>query len=186
MVENRSTVTGILRDWKRGDPSSAGKLVEMIYDELHGLAARSLRGERAGHTLQPTALINEVYLRLASHAPPECLDRAHFFAIAAQTLRRILIDYARNRRAGRRGGRLGRVPLEFARVCTEWNVEELLAINEALDQLQKADSRAASVVEMRFFAGLEEREIAKVLGFSEITIKRDWKFARAWLLARLG
>lgn len=149
------------------------------------MAARLFDAERADHTLQPTALISELYLRLEAGAHPEWRSRTHFFAVAASTLRRILIDAARARGTQRRGGGQVHVPLDLADAGTPCTYDDLLIIDEALNQLEQADERAARVTELRFFAGLEESEIAEELGVSEITVKRDWKFARAWLASHL-
>ena len=184
--ESPTLLTGLLREWKQGDAAGTGKILELLYPEVREIAARFLRSERRDHTLQPTALVHELYLRLAAGAPPECRDRAHFLALATQIVRRILVDYARSRGAARRGGGMARVPLELAQLSAECTYDQLLDINDALEELKGADERAASVVEMRFFGGLEEKDIAEALGVSEITVKRDWKFARSWLLARLA
>ena len=184
--ENPTLLTGLLREWKQGDAGGTGRILALMYPELHEIAARFLQTERRDHTLQPTALVHELYIRLAAGAPPECRDRAHFLALATQMVRRILVDYARSHGAARRGGGMARVPLELAQLSAECTYEQILDINDALEELKEADERAASVVEMRFFGGLEEKEIAAVLGVSEITVKRDWKFARSWMLARLG
>lgn len=157
-----------------------------LYPELRRIAARSLASERPGHTLQPTALIHEAYLRLHAGAAPDWQGRTHFMAVAATTIRRILVDYARGRRAVQRGGDAVRVPLDKVEKGVTCHIEEVLAIDEALCELEAADARAARVTELRFFAGFEETEIAKELGISVITVKRDWKFARAWLAARLA
>jgi RNA polymerase sigma factor (TIGR02999 family) len=150
------------------------------------MAAQALSSERPGHTLQPTALINELYLRLDAGNSPDWRSRTHFFAVAAKTLRRILIDHARARSAGRRGGKEPKLPLDLVRepgvTCS---FDDLLAIDQALTKLEQADERAAQVTELRFFGGLDESEIAKELNVSEITVKRDWKFARAWLAVQL-
>jgi RNA polymerase sigma factor (TIGR02999 family) len=160
-------------------------VIAALYADLHRIAENLLRAERPGHTLQPTALINEAYLRLGSAQQAEWQSRTHFFAVAATTLRRILIDYARAHQAERRGGRDERIPLDLAEAKVDCNYEDLLTIDEALTQLEEADPRAARVTELRFFAGLQESEIAEELSISEITVKRDWKFARAWLASRL-
>jgi RNA polymerase sigma factor (TIGR02999 family) len=156
-----------------------------LYTELHRMAVRLFSSERTGHTLQPTALVNELYLRLASGEELEWRSRTHFFAVAAITLRRILVDYARAHRAQSRGGGEVMIPLDLAEAAAPCTYDDLLAIDSALSQLEREDPRAARVTELRFFAGLEEREIADELGVSEITVKRDWKFARAWLATRL-
>jgi len=166
-------------------PGSFKDAVASLYTELHRMAVRLFSAERTGHTLQPTALVNELYLRLASGEELEWRSRTHFFAIAATTLRRILVDYARTHRAQCRGGGEVMIPLELAEAAAPCTYDDLLAIDMALSQLEREDPRAARVTELRFFAGLEEREIAAELGVSEITVKRDWKFARAWLATRL-
>ena len=183
--ENPLPITRFLRGWNDGDASSAGRLVEGVYAELHRMAARLLSAERSGHTLQPTALVNEVYLRLGAGRSPEWRSRTHFFAVVASTLRRILIDHARAHCAERRGGGEVNIPLELAEAGASCSYDDLLIIDEALSQLELADPRAARVTELRFFAGLQEQEIAQELSVSEITVKRDWKFARAWLAAHL-
>ena len=185
MSDKTPPITQYLRDWKEGDSDSAGRVVSELYSELHRMAAHLLRSERAGHTLQPTALINEVYLRLGNGTPPEWRDRAHFFAVVATMLRRILIDHARAHCADRRGGGEVRIALDDVNAGVACSYDDLLIIDEALSQLEQADPRAARVTELRFFAGLQESEIAEQLGVSEISVKRDWKFARAWLAAHL-
>jgi RNA polymerase sigma-70 factor (ECF subfamily) len=185
MVTQPETVTLILDRWRAGDRTAGDEIMRRLHTELRRLAGHYFHSERHGHTLQPTALVSELYLRLNAKETIAWRDRAHFLAFAAQTLRSILIDYARSRTAKRRGGSMIRVPLDFDRPAKARPIEEFLALNEALDVLAALDARAASVVEMRFFAGLEEREVAEALGVSEATVKRDWKFARAWLLARL-
>ena len=163
-----------------------GEAIAKLYTELHGVAARMMASERTGHTLQPTALINELYLRLEAGSVPEWQSRTHFFAVAASTLRRILIDHARAHNAERRGGGEARVPLDAADAALSCSYEDLLTIEEALAEMERADPRAARVTELRFFGGFCEKEIAEELGVSEITVKRDWRFARAWLAARLN
>ena len=166
-------------------PGSFKDAVASLYTELHRMAARMFSSERTGHTLQPTALVNELYLRLASGEEPKWRSRTHFFAVAAITLRRILVDYARAHRAQYRGGGEVMIPLDLAEAAVPCTYDDLLAIDMALSQLEREEPRAARVTELRFFAGLDEREIAAELGVSKITVKRDWKFARAWLATRL-
>jgi RNA polymerase sigma factor (TIGR02999 family) len=149
------------------------------------MAERMFAAERPGHTLQPTALISELYLRLDAGHPQQWRSRTHFFAVAAGTMRRILIDHARARGPERRGGGQIPQPIELAGAGTSCSYDNLLILEEALVQLEKADPRAARVTELRFFAGLEEKEIAEELGLAEITVKRDWKFARALLASHL-
>lgn len=162
------------------------RLAEAVYPELRRIAARFLNNERGEHTLEPSALVNELWMRLVASDPIVFRDRAHFWALAAQTMRRILIDHARTRIREKRGGRQQQI--SFA-VVEGWSAltcdEDLLDLDRALTGLAGADSRAARVVELRFFGGLQEDEVAGLLGVSLITVKRDWKVARAWLLSRL-
>jgi RNA polymerase sigma factor (TIGR02999 family) len=179
-------ITAWLGDWRRGDEDAGGRLLGVVHSELRQIAARFLRNERHDHTLEPNALVNELWIRLVGGDPVDYQNRAHFFAIAAQTMRRILIDHARARIAAKRGGDHQQVSLS---AVDGWNPmaqnEDILALDNALSKLERADVRAARVVELRFFSGLQEHEIAEVLGVSIITVKRDWKVARAWLIARL-
>jgi RNA polymerase sigma factor (TIGR02999 family) len=158
----------------------------VVYPELRRIAARFLHNERNHHTLEPNALVNELCVRLLGSRPLAYQDRVHFFAIAAQTMRRILIDHARARIAEKRGGERERVTLT---AVEGWNPvadnKDIVSLDQALSKLEKADARAARVVELRFFGGLQENEIAEALGVSLITVKRDWKVARAWLMSRL-
>lgn len=185
-MSERAPVTRYLRDWHDADPDASGRVVAAVYHELRVMAARLLHSETTGHTLQPTALVHELYLRLGAASPPEWKDRAHFFAVAAGTLRRILIDHARAAHAGRRGGGERNLALDLVEAGVTCSYDDLLLIDEALTSLEQIDARAAKVTELRFFAGLEEKEIAEQLGVAEITVKRDWKFARAWLAKRLA
>jgi RNA polymerase sigma factor (TIGR02999 family) len=185
--ENDPSITQHLRGWSDGDAESAGEVFARLYTELRHMAAQMLASERPGHTLQPTALIHELYLRLGDGESPDWRGRTHFFAVAAKTLRRILIDHARARSAARRGGSEPKVPVELAGdIGTPCSYDDLLIIDQALTKLERTEERAARVTELRFFAGLDESEIARELGVSEITVKRDWKFARAWLAAHLS
>lgn len=185
--EDPQSVTQNLRRWKEGDSESAGQVFAALQSQLRRMAAQRLNSERSDHTLRPTELINELYLRLETGNSPEWRSRTHFIAVSARTLRRILIDHARARSAQRRGGGETSIPFESAAdpgvTCS---YDDLLIIDEALTELEKADERAAHVTELRFFGGLLESEIAEELGISEITVKRDWKFARAWLAVRLS
>jgi RNA polymerase sigma-70 factor (ECF subfamily) len=179
-------ITRWLGHWRQGDAHARDQLFAVVHPELHQIAARFLQRERRDHTLEPNALVNELCVRLIGAQPLTYQDRAHFFAIAAQTMRRILIDHARARVADKRGGVQHRVSLS---AVDGWNPvegsEDMLALDQALTKLAKADSRAAQVVELRFFGGLNEQEVADALGVSIITVKRDWKAARAWLIGRL-
>ena len=179
-------ITQWLADWRQGSPDAGNRLAEAVYPGLRQIASRFLHNERGDHTLEPNALVNELWIRLVGREAIHYQNRAHFFAIAAQTMRRILIDHARARIADKRGGLQEQVTLT---AVEGWNPiarnEDLLALDIELSKLEKADPRAARVVELRFFGGLEEEEVADVLGVSPITVKRDWKVARAWLSARL-
>ena len=187
MTPDSATLTTLFLDWRNGNSDAGDQVAAILYHELRQLAGRYLRQERPGHTLQPTALVHELYLRLFGATEPVAWqNRAHFFAVAAQTLRRILVDYARAQQAGKRGGKQVKLSLTAAEGFAESHDEGLLAIEEALQQLAQLQPRAAQVVELRFFAGLTDEESSVVLGVSVITVKRDWKFARSWLLSQLG
>jgi RNA polymerase sigma factor (TIGR02999 family) len=179
-------ITRWLADWRQGSRAAGDRLAQAVYPELRQIASRFLHNERGHHTLEPNALVNELWIRIVGSEAIHYQNRAHFFAIAAQTMRRILIDYARARIADKRGGLQERVTLT---AVEGWNPvvqnEDILALDIALSKLEKADPRAARVIELRFFGGLQEEEVAEVLDISPITVKRDWKVARAWLSARL-
>jgi RNA polymerase sigma factor (TIGR02999 family) len=182
-------ITTWLAGWRKGDARAAEQLAGAVYPELQKIAARFLRAERQQHTLEPNALVNELWLRLVGSTPGEVAfeNRTHFFALSATTMRRILIDHARARVAEKRGGEQEQVSLS---AVEGWNpvqrYDDVLLLDRALGMLEKADARAARVVELRFFGGLQEGEVAEVLGVSEITVKRDWKVARAWLMGQLA
>ena len=185
-MDESSQLTLWLSLMRRGDQHARERVIEAVHTQLRVIAARLLQRERANHTLEPNALVNELCIRLFGKQPLSYTDRAHFFAIAAQTMRRILIDHARAGLAGKRGGERQRVSLSGV---DGWSPltrnEEILALDAALAKLSAVDARAAQVVEMRFFGGLQEDEVAEVLGVSTITVKRDWKAARAWLIFQL-
>lgn len=168
-----------------GDTTSRARLIELIYDQLHGLACGLMRGERVDHTLQATALLHEAYVRLIGTAPTDWKSRAHFFGAAAEVMRRILIDHARERKALKRGGDRGREPLDPMIAKAFQSPDDLLDVDQALSKLETIEPRKASIVKMRFFAGLTLDEIAAVLDVSVITVKRDWRFARAWMVNQL-
>jgi len=179
------SVTALLQAWSSGDESALEGLIPLIHEELHRIAKRYMDRERPGHTLQTTALINEAYLRLADAGKIPWQDRAHFFAIAAQMMRRILVDHARGRQNLKRGGAIRHVSLDEAlTVCRERSAE-LVKLNDALTALFAVDSRKGQVVELRFFGGLNIQETAHVLKVSPDTVMRDWKFAKVWLLREL-
>jgi RNA polymerase sigma-70 factor (ECF subfamily) len=177
-------VTGLLRAWSGGDRSALDELTALVYEELHRLARRYLRSERPDHSLQTTALVNEAYLRLVDYTRLEVLDRAHFFAVSAQAMRRILVDHARRRNA-KRGGGLQRVSLDEISVIEHAPSTDIVALDDALQALTERDPRKARVVEMRYFGGLTVDEVASVLGVSAITVMRDWRMAKAWLYREL-
>ncbi len=174
------TLTALLRDWRAGDQLAADQLLPMVYDELRALAARHLRGERANHTFRPTDLVSEAYLRLSAGAQPEWNDRVHFFAIAARTMRQVLVDHARKRAAGKRGAGERPITLDEERIDTD-RPHELIALDEALEELAALDPRKARAVELRHFGGLQHDEIAEVLEVHVNTVARDLKLAEAWL-----
>ena len=178
-------VTVLLRAWSGGDPAALDQLTSIVYDELHRLARRYLRGERRDHSLQTTALVNEAYLRLVDRTRMEWQDRAHFFAVSAQAMRRILVDHARRRNV-KRGRGLRRVSLDEATMIGGERATDLAALDDALTLLAERDPRKAQVVEMRFFGGLSVEESAEVLGVSPVTVMRDWRAARAWLYRELS
>jgi RNA polymerase sigma factor (TIGR02999 family) len=179
-------ITAWLALWRDGNEDARERLFETVQSQLRQIAGRLLQRERPDHTLEPNALVNELCIRLFGSQTISYNDRAHFFAIAAQTMRRILIDHARAVVAGKRGGELRRVNLSQVDGWTPAaRDEEILALDTALTKLASYDARAARVVELRFFAGLHEDEVAMVLGVSTITVKRDWKAARAWLISHL-
>jgi RNA polymerase sigma factor (TIGR02999 family) len=179
-------VTMLLGRLTDGDVNALDRLMPLVHDELRAIARRSLRNERAGHTLQPTALANEAYLRLVDLDRIDWRGRAHFFAVAAGIIRRTLIDHARKRRAARRGADPKRVSLEETILLANERPGELVDLDEALARLRELDARQERIVELRFFAGLSVEETAEVLGISSRTVKREWSVARAWLRADLG
>lgn len=179
-------ITHLLKQWSDGDERALDRLTPLVYEELRSQAARYLRRERPGHTLQTTALINEAYLRLIDAKEVRWQSRAHFFAIAANLMRRILVDHARKRDAEKRGGSQIRLTLDRALAVAKETDVDLLAIDEALDRLTIIDAQQARVVELRFFSGLTVEETAAALDISPKTVKRDWSVARAWLRREIG
>lgn len=179
-------LTEVLQSVGRGDDSARVRLLSLIYDELHRMAASQMRGERIDHTLQPTALVNEMYLRLLEGGPAEWDNRGHFFASAAEVMRRILVDYARARGAEKRGGRAERVALADSELATDTDPGMLLDIDEALRNFEAVEPEKAQLVKLRFFTGLNLDEIAEMTGISVRTAKRHWRYARAWLYQRIS
>ena len=176
-----SEVTRLLADVSAGRAGAADELYAVLYRELRGLAARLLKGERADHTLQTTALVNEAYLRLVDQRKVRWENRAHFFALASRMMRRILVDYARKRRFAKRGGGARKISLEDVMIISKEKAKDVVALDEALTRLAVVDPRKTHVVELRFFAGLTIEEIAEVLKVSPVTVRRDWSSAKAWL-----
>ena len=178
-------VTRLLHDLQAGTPDAGDLLIRLVYQELHGIAERYMRRERGDHTLQPTLLVDEAYLRLVGQHHVSWQNRAHFFAIAAQAMRRILVDHARRRSAARRQGGQ-RVTLRADVAATAPATLDLIALDDALSRLALLDARQAQVVELRFFGGLDVPQTAEALGVSPATVKRDWAFAKAWLARELS
>jgi RNA polymerase sigma factor (TIGR02999 family) len=183
--EDSHTITVLLEEWRAGKKEAAGQLMELVYRELHQIASREMRREQREHTLQATALVHEAYLRLCGAQSIHWTNRAHFFAVAAQQFRRVLVDHARRTRSEKRGGGLVKLQLLESDGGTWQCDERLLALDEALTRLQALDERSAKVIELRFFGGLSEAEAAQTLNISIATLKRDWDFARTWLASRL-
>ena len=181
-----SETTQLLRAWAGGDRDALEHLTPRVYDELRRIAGHFMQSERPGRTIQTTALVHEAYLKLIDVTNVDWQHRAHFFAISAQIMRRILLDRARRRVAAKRGGVAPRVNLDEVPDIGSGRARELIALDDVLNALAKVDPRKAQVIEMRFFAGLSVEETAEVLKVSSDTVKRDWKLARAWLLAELG
>ena len=182
--ESRNDVTILLTKVTKGNEDAVAQLIPLVYDEMRRLAGRYMRRERTNHTLQATALVHEAYLRLVQQRS-DWRSRAHFFGVAAQVMRRILIDHARGHLRIKHGGQREAIPLDEGMVFSESKSEELLAVDEALDRLAKLDPRQSKIVEMRFFGGLTVEETAEAMGISPITVKRDWNLARAWLYGEL-
>lgn len=179
-------ITRLLRELQTGNRSAESTLMEAVYPDLKRIAARYLRDERRGHTLQPTALVHEAWLQLLGQTERDWTNRSHFFAIASQLMRRIMVDYARKKKARKRGGGLQRVELTDALAISDDGLEQILLIDAALKRLAAWDPRQCRVVELRFFGGLSEDEVAQVLGVASRTVKRDWTVARAWLHGELN
>ena len=186
MVSSPHEVTRLLRAWSSGDETALARLVPLVESELHRLAGSFLRRERAGHTLQTTALVNEAYLRLIDDSAVEWQDHAHFYGIAAKLMRRILVDHARRRRKLKRGGEPLRVSLAEVENAAPEPSADIIALDEALSSLSQFDARKSQIVELKFFGGLQEEAIAEVLKISLRTVQREWNLARAWLYNQLA
>jgi RNA polymerase sigma factor (TIGR02999 family) len=178
-------VTQLLQQWSHGDDAALAELTPLVYEELRRLAHHYMEGERPGHTLQTTALVNEAYLRLADQTNPNWQSRAHFFAVAARAMRGILVNYAKSNQAQKRGGGAARIELDEAAILSPEQSKEIVDLHEALERLATLNSRKARVVELKYFGGLNHDEIAEVMKISTVTVRRDWMFAKTWLYDEL-
>src|SRR5216117_3336840 len=178
-------VTQLLEQWSHGDDAALGELTPLVYEELRRLAHHFMEGQRSEHTLQTTALVNEAYLRLADQTRPSFTNRSHFFAVAAQAMRQILVNYAKASQSQKRGGGALKVELDEVALISPEQTTEILDLNEALERLAMLDSRKAQVVELKYFGGLNYDEMAEVLKISRVTVRRDWEFAKVWLYTEL-
>jgi RNA polymerase sigma factor (TIGR02999 family) len=181
MISRQPTVTELIGHWRRGDRAAGASVLASVYPQLRALAGRALHGERAGHTLQPTALVHEAWLRMTGERLPAIVDRGHFLAIAVRLMRQILVNHARDRRAAKRGGEAGNARLDAALALYEERCGDLVALDDALARLADLDARRARLVELRFFGGMTMSEAATVLGMPIRTAEREWSAARAWL-----
>lgn len=186
MTAQSHEITQILEEWRRGNPSASARLFPLVYDELKRQARNYMRRERFDHTLQPTALVHEAYLRMVDQTSPEIENRAHFFGFASRVMRQILVDHAREHKAEKRGGAAQRLSLVDVNLLPQQKAADMLELDNALQKLEKIDERKCRVVDMRFFGGLKEDEIAKVLQVTEKTVRRDWQFAKLWLCRELS
>jgi RNA polymerase sigma factor (TIGR02999 family) len=184
--EPQHEVTQILQQWSAGDHEAPARLMPLVYNELRRLARSYLHRENREHTLQPTALVHEAYLRMVDQTRVSWQNRAHFYGIAASMMRRVLVDHARGRAAGKRGGAAIRLSTDDIQIPIEERAADFVALDEALEELAKFDERKCRIVELRFFGGLTDEEIAEVLGISTRTVLRDWKTARLWLFRELA
>jgi len=179
-------VTGLLLKWRRGDRVALEQLIPLVYQELRRIAGAQLRGERADHSLQPTALVHEAYLRLVRVDRMSVNDRAHFLALAAQLMRQVLVDHARRKKAGKRGGDATIVGIDDLPIVTQPAGVDILALDEALTEMATFDARQHDIVELKFFAGLSNEEVAEAVSISRATVDREWALAKAWLFQRLS
>jgi len=182
---SQQRVTNLLTRWSNGDDAAVAELTPLVYEELRRIAHRHMGGQRPDHTLQTTALVNEAYLRLADQTNPSWQNRAHFFAVAARAMRQIVVSYARSQRAEKRGGGALRIELDEAALVSPEESKQIVDLHEALETLATLDSRKAQVVELKYFGGLNYDEMAEVLKISPVTVRRDWRFAKAWLYTQL-
>ena len=179
-------VTGLLLKWRRGDQVALEQLIPLVYQELRRIAGAQLRGERGDHSLQPTALVHEAYLRLVRVDRMSINDRAHFLALSAQLMRQVLVDHARRKKAGKRGGAATMVGIDDLALTTQPVGVDVLALDEALTEMATFDARQHDIVELKFFAGLSNEEVAQAVSISRATVDREWALARAWLFQRLS
>lgn len=186
MTTSSVEISRLLRAWGDGDRAALNQLTPVVYAELHQIAHRHMRRQSPGQTLQTTALVNEAYLRLVDAEGVRCRDRTHFFAVSAQIMRHILVDFARAHLADKRGGRVPHVCVDDSLDASPQSTEDLIALDDALNALEKMDPRKARVVELRFFAGLTVAQTAEALKISAPSVKRDWKLAKAWLTRELS
>jgi RNA polymerase sigma factor (TIGR02999 family) len=185
MQDEAADLTGLLQDWSGGDSEALARIMPLVYDQLRTIARQQMRGERTGHTLQATALVNDLYLRLTAQKGAVYQDRQHFFAVACLMMRRILTDYAKQHRAQKRGGAAERIPLSEDLPWLGNSREEILDLNNALSALEKEDARKARVLELRILLGCSAEETAEILNISKATADRDWTLAKAWLYREL-
>jgi RNA polymerase sigma factor (TIGR02999 family) len=179
-------VTGLLTAWGKGDQNALNELMPIVYGELHRMARRAWSGQNQGNTLQPTALINEAYLKLAGAESASYQNRSHFFAVACTAMRQILVNHAKSRQTGKRGSGQFVLSLDDVQPAVNQEASEVVALHEALEKLQAIDDRKSKVVEMRYFGGLSIEETAEALGISVITVNRDWRLARTWLIREMS
>ena len=186
MTPSSESITQLLTEWRDGDKTALDRLIPLVYEELRRLAHHYLRRERPGYTLQTSALVNEAYLRLVDHKGMRWQNRAHFYAVAAQAMRRVLVDHARSRDAAKRGGGANLIGLDEAATAAQMQAANLLALDEALNQLALIDKRKSRIVELRYFGGMSVEETAEVIGVSPVTVMREWSSAKAWLLRAIS
>lgn len=186
MTPSSQSITQLLIEWRDGDQTALDRLIPIVHQELRRLAHHYLKRERPEHTLQTTALVNEAYLKLVDHKDMHWQNRAHFFAVAAQAMRRILVDHARSRDAIKRGRGVAVITLDEAAAIADTQAADLLALNDALDQLALMDARKSRIVELRYFGGMTLEETAEVVGLSPTTVNREWKSAKTWLLKTMS
>jgi len=186
MPESPTPVTRLLQDWSHGDPEALERLIPLVFDDLRQMARRHFAREPSGHTLQPTALVSEAFLKLQGQREIQWENREQFFAVAAMLMRRILVDYAKGRQRQKRGDGVVKIPLEKALHVAEAQNLDLVALDDALSRLAEVDPRQSRIVELRFFAGLQQEEIAELLDVSVTTVKREWSTARLWLHRELS